>query len=93
MKAALNGVLPCTTRDGWVAEVELYGVGWALDSEHIGASLMDVLEQDIVPMYYDRDVSGVPTTWERHMRNARQMVMDRFTATRMLREYAELLYQ
>jgi starch phosphorylase len=92
MKAALNGVLPCTTRDGWVAEVELYGVGWALESERIGASLMDVLESNIVPMYYERDANGVPVTWERHMRNARTMVLDRFTATRMLREYSELLY-
>jgi starch phosphorylase len=92
MKAALNGVLPCTTRDGWVAEVELYGVGWALNSERIGADILDVLERDIVPMYYERDAQGVPATWERHMRNARAMVQDRFTATRMLREYAELLY-
>lgn len=92
MKAALNGVLPCTTRDGWVAEVDLFGVGWALDSEHMGTHLLDVLERDIVPMYYERDASGVPTVWERHMRNARQMVMQRFTASRMLREYVELLY-
>ncbi len=92
MKAALNGVLPCTTRDGWVAEVDLYGVGWALDSEHIGTNLLDVLERDIVPMYYERDASGVPATWERHMRNSRSMVMERFTASRMLREYVELLY-
>ena len=92
MKAALNGVLPCTTRDGWVAEVDLYGIGWALDSEHLGTNLLDILERDIVPMYYDRDASGVPATWERHMRASRAMVMERFTASRMLREYVELLY-
>lgn len=92
MKAALNGVLPCTTRDGWVAEVELYGVGWALDSERISTDLLDVLERDIVPMYYDRGPDGVPALWERHMRNARETILNRFTATRMLREYAEFLY-
>jgi glucan phosphorylase len=43
-------------------------------------------------MYYERDASGVPAVWERHMRAARQMVLDRFSATRMVREYVELLY-
>ena len=92
MKAALNGVLPCSTKDGWVAEADLYGIGWSLESDRVGAHLLDVLEHDIIPMYYERDVSGVPVTWERHMRAARHMVLDRFSATRMLREYAELLY-
>ena len=92
MKAALNGVPPFSTKDGWVAEVELYGVGWALDSDRISANILDVLERDIVPMYYDRNSHGVPETWERHMFAARQMVLDRFSATRMLREYVELLY-
>lgn len=92
MKAALNGVLPCTTRDGWVPEVELFGVGWAVESENIGKQLLDVLEQQTIPMYYGRTSNGVPENWERHMHNARQMVLDRFTATRMLREYVELLY-
>ncbi len=92
MKAALNGVLPCSTKDGWVAEIDLYGIGWSLESEGVGANLLDVLERDIVPMYYERDASGVPAVWERHMHAARQTILDRFNATRMLREYVELLY-
>lgn len=92
MKAALNGVLPCSTKDGWVAEADLYGIGWSLDSVRVGENLLDVLEHDIVPMYYERDSAGVPVVWERHMRAARAMVLDRFSATRMLREYAESLY-
>lgn len=92
MKAALNGTLPCSTRDGWVAEVELYGIGWPLDSDHVTISALGVLEHEIVPMYYTRDAQGVPALWERHMRNARAMVRDRFSATRLLREYVQLLY-
>lgn len=93
MKAALNGVLPCSTQDGWVAEIDLYGIGWSLDSDRVSTHLLDVLEGDIVPMYYDRGPDGIPSVWERHMRAARQMVLDRFSATRMLREYVELLYR
>jgi starch phosphorylase len=92
MKAALNGVLPFSTRDGWVAEVELYGVGWPADSDRIGPDLLEVLERDIAPLYYDKDTAGVSAAWERNMRNARAMVLERFSATRMLHEYAELLY-
>jgi glucan phosphorylase len=92
MKAALNGGLPCSTRDGWVAEVELYRVGWALQSERVGADLLDVIERDIAPMYYSREDDGVPALWEEHMRNARAMALNQFSATRMLRGYIETLY-
>jgi starch phosphorylase len=92
MKAALNGSLPFSTLDGWVAEVDLLNVGWPADSERIGTDLLDVLERDIVPLYYARGAHGVPENWVRNMKNARSMVRDRFSATRMLREYCELLY-
>lgn len=92
MKAALNGVLPFSTKDGWVAEVELYGVGWPVNSDRIGVDLLDVLERDIVPLYYQRNDTGTPDAWEENMRNAREMILDGFSATRMLKEYAELLY-
>lgn len=92
MKAALNGVLPCSTRDGWVAEAELFRVGWLLQSDRIATDILDVLERDIAPMYYERDAAGIPTIWEEHMRNARQMVLNQFSATRMLRGYIETLY-
>lgn len=92
MKAALNGVLPATTRDGWVSEVELFGIGWVLDSDRIHEHVLDVLEYDIVPMYYTRDGSGVPMQWVSHMRNARDLIQNQFSATRMLREYIEKMY-
>ena len=92
MKAALNGVLPVTTKDGWIDEVELYGVGWILESDNITQTLLDVLERDIAPMYYAVDASGKPSQWIRHMRNARELVYNQFSATRMLRNYIETMY-
>jgi glucan phosphorylase len=92
MKAALNGVLPFSTRDGWVAEVDLFGIGWPLNSDRIGADLLDVLERDIAPMYYRRNEDGIPGDWEENMRRARMFILERFSATRMLKEYTELLY-
>ncbi|MEY4723297.1 MAG: hypothetical protein RLZZ324_810 [Candidatus Parcubacteria bacterium] len=92
MKAALNGALPLSTRDGWVAEAELYGVGWPLKSDGVAADILDVLERDVLPMYYARGADGVPADWEAHMRNARDMVRNQFSATRMLKGYVETLY-
>ena len=88
MKAALNGVLPASTRDGWVEEIDLYKVGWALNSDNLSQDILDVLERDIVPMYYDR-----PQEWEQLMKNARDTILNQFSATRMLHEYINLLYK
>ena len=87
MKAALNGVLPATTRDGWADEVDLYKVGWTLDSDHLGQNILDVLEHDIVPMYYQK-----PQEWQKLMRNARDLAINQFSTARMLREYREKMY-
>lgn len=92
MKAALNGVLPCTTNDGWVYEAELFGIGWVLESDGLPEHLLDVIEKDIVPAYYERNDEGVPERWETMMRNAREMSLNQFSATRMLRKYIKLMY-
>ena len=92
MKAAMNGVLPFSTKDGWVDEIELSKVGWHIDSNNVTESILDTLEHNIAPMYYDCDTSCVPKLWEEYMRNARTMAMNQFSATRMLREYLEMLY-
>lgn len=92
MKAAYNGALACSTKDGWVAEAELYGVGWLVDSGRIATDLLDVIGRDIVPTYYDRGADGVPAAWERMMRNSRDMIQNQFSATRMVEEYIQTLY-
>lgn len=92
MKAALNGVLPLSTKDGWIDEIEMSGKGWLINSENAAADLMEILEKQIIPLYYNRDSEGVPVLWEQNMRNSRQMILNNFSATRMLREYIETLY-
>lgn len=92
MKAALNGVLPLSTRDGWIDEIELLDKGWGLDNDHIGQSIIGTLKNDILPLYYNRDAKGVPQTWLRNMKNCRELIKNDFSTTRMLREYIEKLY-
>jgi glucan phosphorylase len=88
MKAALNGTLPCSTRDGWIDEIDLYKIGWVLNNDHLAENILDVLEYDIVPMYYKN-----PEIWQKHMKNARSMIKNQFSTTRMLRDYQERLYK
>lgn len=88
MKAALNGSLPASTKDGWVDEENIYGIGWVLDSEHVNISLLDILEQQILPMYYDGKAM-----WSENMKHARQLIKNEFSTTKMLRKYIEILYK
>lgn len=92
MKAALNGSLPVSTRDGWMDEIDFYGVGWPLDSDKLHASLMDALENEIVPMFFKKDEKGISADWVENMKRSRKMVLDHFSTTRMLRDYVEQLY-
>jgi starch phosphorylase len=103
MKAALNGIPQLGTIDGWWEEGYDGTNGWAIpypseqattaeadasDTEH----LYRLLEEEIVPLYYDRDGGEIPLGWVDRMRNAMAVSMDRFTARRMLLAYAEGYY-
>lgn len=92
MKAALNGVLPASTRDGWVDEADFRNLGWILNNDRVAEDFFHLLETEMLPVYYGRNAQGVPDVWESYMRASRDMIMRRFTATRMLREYVETLY-
>jgi len=88
MKAALNGTLTMSTKDGWVYEVHTPDIGWDIDSESVEKSILDVLQHDILPTYCNQDKSH----WETLMNNSRNLILDKFSATRMLKEYLEKLY-
>ena len=103
MKAALNGVPQLSTIDGWWEEGFDGTNGWALPrvpesldieatDRQDAAALYQLLEQEIVPMYYDRGIRGVPRAWVERMRNALRVAASRFTGHRMLRDYAERYY-
>ena len=102
MKSALGGGLQLSVLDGWWAEAYDGSNGWALDGSEDGdhaaqdwrdaAALFDLLEQQVVPMFHERDAAGVPQRWVRMMRRSLMTHGPRFSATRMLREYARRIY-
>jgi starch phosphorylase len=88
MKASLNGTLPCSTKDGWMDEVNLSEIGWSLESDTITDSLLNTLEHEIVPAYYGDDKSK----WETLQKNGHELIVNQFSATRMLKDYFEKTY-
>jgi starch phosphorylase len=105
MKATLNGALHLSELDGWWDEAYLPGLGWALGEglpeDAIGEThdavearqLMDVLEFEILPQFYDRDEHGVPRAWVDCVARSIQAMAPRFSAQRMVLEYAERFYK
>lgn len=105
-KAAINGVPQMSTLDGWWAEGYTRLNGWAIDEyaaeeepadasardERDAASLYDLLENEVVPLFYKRDPDGIPRGWVRIMMQAIRTAGGRFTARRMVREYLEEFY-
>jgi starch phosphorylase len=102
MKAALNGVLNCSILDGWWAEAYSPACGFAIES-HGGATeaeqdeadaeaLYAVLEEQVLPAYYERDEAGVPQRWIALMRESIAELGPRFGTARMVAEYVDRLY-
>ena len=103
MKAAANGVVNLSVLDGWWDEGWTGDNGWAIGGRDTnpdeGAQdwsdaqdLYRILEQELVPAYYERDEAGLPTRWTRLMRNSIASTIWRFSTSRMLHEYVERLY-
>lgn len=91
MKAALNGVLPMSTRDGWVDEIEMLGVGWAIEDVDLTDNMLDTLKEKILPLYYTRNEDGIPVDWVKMMKNARELIKNEFSMTRALKQYLEMM--
>lgn len=91
MKAGLNGALQFTVSDGWVAEVDMTDKGWILSSSTI-SELYDIIEKEVVSLFYNRNDRGVPAEWVSRMRNIITSIDNNYTATRMLEEYLNRLY-
>jgi starch phosphorylase len=96
MKASFNGVVQLSVLDGWWAEGFDGSNGWGIDSEGDDAAdaeaLYDLLENDVIPLYYDRDADGVPQRWCDLVKETIATCAARFSATRMLDEYVERIY-
>jgi starch phosphorylase len=103
MKVLVNGGLNLSELDGWWAEAYTPDVGWALGDgrEHDtdpawdaaeAEALYALLEREVVPAFYARDVRGIPVGWIAKMRASMAGLTPRFSANRVVREYTEAHY-
>ena len=103
MKILVNGGLNLSELDGWWAEAYSPELGWALGdgSEHSESpdwdaaeaeQLYKVLEEQVIPEFYDRTDAGVPVKWMKRVRESMALLTPAFSATRSVREYTEKYY-
>ncbi len=103
MKAAMNGALNCSTLDGWWGEGYSPQVGWCIgqgeqydDPDYGDAvesrALYDLLERDIVPLFYDIGSDRLPRRWIAKMKDSIRAVGPRFNSHRMVEDYCHNLY-
>jgi len=103
MKAAMNGVLNCSIMDGWWDEAYNPDVGWAIGhgeqyvDEHLqddveSKALYDLLERDIVPLFYQRGRDGLPREWIKRMKDCMRQIGHSMSSHRMLMDYSNNFY-
>ncbi len=102
-KVVLNGGLNCSILDGWWAEAFDGRNGFAIGRGEThaqdeitdmrdAAALYEVLEKEVIPLFYDRDTDGLPREWIRMMKNSISSLAWRFSAHRMVMDYARACY-
>jgi starch phosphorylase len=100
MKVLVNGGLNLSELDGWWAEAYSREVGWAIGDgqEHDSDPAWDrrdaeqlyaLLENEVIPMFYERDQEGIPRAWVERMRQSMSHLTPKFSANRVVREYAD----
>jgi starch phosphorylase len=103
MKAALNGVLNLSVPDGWWLEAYDGSNGWSIGDATLKASVQEedkadtgslyhLLEEEVVPLYYNRNRSGLPQAWLAMVKNSIRSIVPVFNARRMMKEYCEQMY-
>ncbi len=92
MKAMLNGTLLATTRDGWLDEIDINSIGWELGDANPGADFMDLLDKEIKLQYYSDGKSDLAGKWLQKMSAGREIIVNKYSVSRMLKEYIEKLY-
>lgn len=103
MKVLVNGGLNLSELDGWWAEAYAPDVGWAIGdgAEHgedpawdaaEARALYAILEEQVVPAFYDRDATGIPRGWLALQRESMARLTPRFSSQRTVREYTERYY-
>ena len=103
MKAAMNGLPNLSILDGWWDEADYVRTGWPIghgetyedatyQDEVEANALYDLIEQEVVPLFYDRDGEGLPRRWIAKMKDAIRLNCPFFNTARMVREYAVRAY-
>ncbi len=103
MKAATNGVLNVSTLDGWWCEGYSKDRGWRIgngeeyqDHSYQDAvesqALYNVLENEVIPCFYDRRNGDLPGCWLKRMKNSMKMAMESFCSLRMVSDYEKRYY-
>jgi starch phosphorylase len=103
MKAAINGVLNCSIMDGWWDEAYTPDVGWSighgeqyldekLQDDIESNALYDLLERDIIPMFYDRGRDGLPREWIKMMKDSMREIGQSMSFHRTLMDYSNNFY-
>jgi starch phosphorylase len=103
MKVPPNGGMNFSVLDGWWPEAYDGTNGWAIggnvvyDNEDYqtqaeAASMYDLLEREIIPMFYDRGADGLPRRWIERMKSSMRTCCAQFSANRMLRDYTDMFY-
>ncbi|MCB1875290.1 MAG: alpha-glucan family phosphorylase [Chromatiales bacterium] len=102
MKAAVNGAVNLSVPDGWWGEAYNEENGWSI-TPHAEASaqdrdcqeaeeLLDILEREVIPLYYQRNRAGEPEAWIRKSKASMYSVIPRFNSIRMALDYIEHYY-
>lgn len=103
MKAAMNGVMNFSVLDGWWAEGYRETAGWALPEERTfgeqnlqdeldAESLYNIMEQSIIPTYFDQEEDGISPSWVGYIKEIIAEVAPEFTMQRMLHDYYNRFY-
>lgn len=102
-KAVMNGVLNLSVLDGWWAEGFKQNAGWALQEKRTydnqqfqdeldAETIYSLLENEIVPLYFNRNEQGVPVQWVKFIKNNLAEIVPHFTMKRMLDDYFRQFY-
>jgi starch phosphorylase len=102
MKTSLNGIPNLSILDGWWAEAYNGANGWAIDGEqmpdeaaqdaHDAGAIYQLLEEEVIPLFYGRDRDNVPRGWVEVMREAIISCAPRFSTRHMVKEYMSQMY-
>ena len=102
-KAVLNGALNLSILDGWWAEgydgYNGFAIGkgrshvdWSITDRRDAEYLMETLQEEVIPLYYDRDIDGLPRYWIKRMMNSISTLGWRFSSDRMVADYVQHAY-